>query len=53
MPPKAKIGCSEHRTLSIFLRKNFSMLTVAWQFYAPVKTPLIMVLSAKMKCMSS
>lgn len=53
MPPEAKIGCSEHRTLSTFLRENFSMSTVAWQFYAPIKTPSIMVLSAKMKCMSS
>lgn len=53
VPPEAKIGCSEHRTLSTFLRENFSMSTVAWQFYAPIKTPSIMVLSAKMKCMSS
>lgn len=49
---KAKLKCSEFRTLSIFLR-----VFICWQLIAVTMThlraPLIMVLSTRIKCMSS
>lgn len=37
MSAKAKLKCSEFRTLSIFLSKSFYMLTVNSSYYDPFK----------------